>query len=222
MLSNDDRTKIRQDIVVAILGIAVGALTTFVTKFIEAEYAYQRNLKVVEYEGKCASDKLDDSGNHSVECALSIQGRGLKAIKGVELAVTSTPESGAAVKSRGLTTEPDFAPPDPQPQIEGNNLDSGFQAVLLERIKEPQRITWHVAVIAKNPINPETQVQRTVTVRDDDARIEQGGTWRWKRWIPLVALAAAIPLVISFLLLVVLLTFRERGEQGSADDLLNV
>lgn len=213
MLSNDDRSKIRQELVVAILGIVIGALTTFLTKFIESEYQYQRNLKVVEYDGECSKERIGKGNLHTLECTLSVQARGPNAIKGVELSVTAS-DGSAEVKSQKLTSEPNFAPPDPQPQVRGNALDHNFQAVLLERIKEPQQITWTVAISSPNALDAGSEVQRFVTVRDDDARIEQGGSWRWKRWIPFGVLALAVPLVISFFLLVVLIIFHSRNEGG--------
>lgn len=211
MLSNDDRSKIRQEIVVAILGIVIGALTTFLTKFIESGYQYQRTLKVVEYDGECGKERIGKGNLHTLECTLSVQARGPNAIKGVELSVT-TSDSSAEVRSQKLTCEPNFAPPDPQPQVRGNALDHNFQAVLLERIKEPQHITWSVAINSPNALDVTSEVHRFVTVRDDDARIERGGSWRWKRWIPFGVLALVVPLVIAFLLLVVLIVFHSRDE----------
>lgn len=213
MLSNDDRSKIRQELVVAILGIVIGALTTFLTKFVESEYQFQRNLKVVEYDEECGRDRIGNGNTHTLECTLSVQARGLKIIKGVELSVTTSDDS-AEVKSQRLTSEPNFAPPDPPAQVRGNALDHNFQAIFLERIREPQQITWTVVINSRNSLDARSAVQRFVTVKDDDARIERGGSWRWKRWIPFGMLALAIPLVITFLLLVVLIVFHSRNEGG--------
>lgn len=164
----------------------------------------------------CAKDVILSSGTHRVECTLSIQARGLKAIKGVELSVTSNGDA-TPVNVQALRSDPEFAPPDPQPQIKSNALDPGFKAVLLERIKEPQCISWTVTVESKSVINPDSQVHRFVTVRDDDTRIEQGGSWQWKRWIKFGILAATIPL-ISILLLISLLLFSPQKKGVSAHD----
>src|SRR5689334_10890365 len=84
LLTTDDRSQIRREVVIAVLGVIIGALTTFVNKFVETEYLFQRNLKVLEYHDECnAASEREWNGT------LNLRASGLKETKKVHMAVVA-------------------------------------------------------------------------------------------------------------------------------------
>jgi len=207
LFSDDDRSQIRREITLTILGVIVGALTTFVNKFIETEYLFQRNLQVIEYDDNCTSvsDKV-------VSCVLKVKARGLKEIKKVRVAVVTPADAGANITTVSLATAPNFAPPDPSPQLDTSSLDNGVIALFIPKLRDPQGADWEITIKASKPLPPDA-IQRTVSSEDPSARIEEGGGWRWKRWVPIGMFALLLPLAITFILLIVLLIFRPGRER---------
>jgi hypothetical protein len=205
--SDDDRSQIRREITLTILGVIVGALTTFVNKFIETEYLFQRNLQVIEYDDNCTavSDKI-------VSCGLKVKARGLKEIKKIRMAVVTPADASATITTVDLAAAPNFAPPDPSPQFDTSSLDNGVVALLIPRLRDPQGLDWKITIIASKPLLPDA-IQRTISSEDPGARIEEGGGWRWKRWVPIGIFALLLPLAITFILLIVLLIFRPGRER---------
>lgn len=216
MLTDDDQAQIRREIVVAILGIMIGVLTTLFNKIVEAEYQYQRNLRVLEYDEICSHVGLMNQALHTIRCDLAVRASGLKQIRGVHLSVTAQPPAGSktipAVKSLTLALAPSFAPPDPLPQIQTSAVNPAFAAVLAPRMLEPQRLIWTVEISSAEQIDIASQIQRVVSTEDDQARVEEGSGWRWRRWVPLGAWIVVIPLAVITLLLIAMWSFRAPQE----------
>jgi hypothetical protein len=212
-----DRRDIFHELLVAIFGILIGAFSTFFTKFIESEYQYQRNLTVLEYNGNC--DPAPARGNnypHAVDCKLSVKVIGPKPAKGIRLSVlasgnASDSNSVPRVSTKSLVLLPSFAPPDPPPQTESNSLDTGSAAVYATRMREPQQIIWTVTVDSKDTIDLKNQIAPTVTAEDASVQIEDGSSWRWKRWMPVGAIALILPGSVALLLLIAMLLLRKRA-----------
>jgi hypothetical protein len=214
MLTENDRSQIRREISVAILGIIVGVLTTFFTKLIESEYQYQRSLRVIEYEDDCRPAMSSLQPPYAVRCNLMIRASGLKEIKRVRVAVTAQPHDSTVPQVRTVTlmSSPSFAPPDPPPQIESTGVE-GFMAISVPRLRHPQRLTWSVEITSDTPIDVDSQIQRVVSTEDTEARIEEGSAWQWRKWLPLGLLAALIPLIVILLLLTTMWSLRSRPER---------
>lgn len=216
ILTEDDRSHFRRQIVVAIVGVAIGALTTLFTKIIESEYQYQRNLKVIEYKDSCVPD-FSMHNMQAVICKLTLSARGHDEIKQIRLSITTVgvEDSGAVpdVTPVELQTGPNFAPPDPPPQIDQSPSIKGFVALSLSRLREPQKVVWTVKITSDKRIDIDRQIQRVVSTADSRAMIEEGSTWRWTRWVALGSLGIIIPLVIICLLFVAMWSFRKPKER---------
>lgn len=198
LLTNEDRSQIRREVAIAVLGVFIGALTTFVNKFIETEYLFQRNLKVLEYQDGCTANSEKEW-----VCDLELRASGLNEIKGAHMSVVVQGGQEATVQTIGLASFPDFAPPDPAPQTEGSKLDTTYASLTVARLREPQGVTWRVKITSSSALTEKT-IQRVVSSDDPDARIEEGGTWRWKRWIPMGFVGLMVPLVIALILLILM------------------
>lgn len=150
MLRYADRRQILRELFVAILGIVIGAVTTFLNKFIESEYQYERNLNVIEYTGDCMRGRPGDPQYpYAADCTLTLKASGPKPIAGVRLTVTGQP--GSPVVPVSITPTPSFAPPDVQ--VDTNSMDKSSASIYLTRMREPQQITWNVSVNSKSPID---------------------------------------------------------------------
>lgn len=215
MLTTDDRTQLRREIVVAVVGILIGVLTTFFNKLLETEYIYQRNLKVLEYSDECYKTTADT--NLDVTCKLKLKASGLKPIKQIRLSVIAQPSGQNADvlqvdPHKGLVDFPTFAPPYPLPIIADDRAESGFAAVDIPLLRAGQGLQWTVEIKSRHNIDPDRQVFRTVSTGDDTAQIEQGSSWRWRRWTTLGSLSLIIPLVIVVLLLLIAWTLRAQPQ----------
>ena len=206
----------------AILGVAVGALTTFLTKFIEAEFQYQQSLKVLEYADHCSNPEKS-AGFFKANCTITVKAVGKKTIKGIKLNVVSFPNASDAsntepiIRILALNNAPEFFPPDPLPQLSTDASQPGAASVLIERLKEPQQISWKFDVLSIHPIDVETQIQRTVLLQDEDAQAQDGPAWRWKRWSSVLIVGPSSAVVIIVMLLMTMWIFRVRKEETSRD-----
>jgi hypothetical protein len=81
-------------------------------------------------------------------------------------------------------------------------------SIALDRLVEPQVFTWSVDVLSTFAID-DKQIRRTITVQDEDARAEDGSSWRWTRWISSILAALAGSIVIVGLFLLTLWGFRK-------------
>lgn len=185
-LSHAERKDLRKEILIAIVGIGIGALSTVFTKFVESEFAYQASLKVIEYDDSCAEVSLDNSA-HGLRCTLKVEAKGRKTIKGTRLTMIAFPNPAdpmrrqPSVRLRSLAWWPESSPPSPSPQIVTDANQTSSMSVVLDRLIEPQVFTWVVDVRSPAGLD-EKQVQRSITIQDDDARAENGSSWRWRRW----------------------------------------
>lgn len=206
MLGEADGRQLPREVIVAILGVVIGACSTALNRFIESEYQYQRNLTVLQYNDDCQSRSQEHTAYpYLVDCTLSLRASGPNAVNGVRLAVTAP---GLVVTSDRLSQTPNFAPPNPPLQTETNSLDPGFAAVYAARIHDPQALTWNITAASKSPIDANLQIQRTVTTDNDSVQIEDGEAWRWKRWVPVGTVALILPAAVAILLLFAMWTFR--------------
>jgi|SRR5271166_1785566 len=216
-MTNEDGSQLRRELVVAVLGILIGVLTTFFNKILETEYLYQRNLKVLEYSDKCHNVESTSAGSLTV-CTLNLTARGLKPTKKIRVSVTAqssgNEDIAASVETKGLILAPSFAPPDLQ--IDTNAVEKGFAAIELPILKAGQSLQWTVEVKTRKNINLDTQILRTVSTDDESALIEQGSIWRWERWTTLALLSMLVPLVVVILLLLVRVSLRPKTEPHAA------
>jgi hypothetical protein len=208
VLNKADREQIRREVVVAILGVVIGAFTTFLNKFIETEYQYQSNLTVLEYDDSCKAGNYANWA-YDENCSITAKVTGPKTAKGVQVQVVLDEGLEFASDDFNIKTDPSFAPPNPPLNTSLDNGGKVSRSIYLDRLRAPQKVTWDISVVSKNRIDPNTQIARTITSQDEIVQIRGGDAWRWKRWIPVGTLTLALPIIVSMLLLFALWGFRD-------------
>jgi hypothetical protein len=209
--AGDRRAELRNQLLVGIVGILIGALSTAFTKFIESEVAYQNSLKVVEYYESCKSLPPKPAAEFISLCTVTIKPNGRKVIKGVKLTIftKSNPEDSqqrVPTLSMNYFSSPPFWGPTPKVITDANQ--PGIMSVRFDRLLEPQTFSWYVTVSSHFRLE-DIQIAKTVTIEDEDARVEEGSAWRWKRWLPDFAIAGTGLLVVAILFAGVLWALRK-------------
>jgi hypothetical protein len=212
MANDDEKIKVRHELLVAIAGILVGVLGTFFTKVAESEYQYWRDLKMVEFKEDCAPAPSGREGQFRLGCTFVLSAKGKGEISDVRLSVAGGRDN-IEVKTASLESSPYFAPPDPPPQMESWEGNRGSQAIAISRFREPQRVTWRVEFASAEPISGGlNDIQRVVSTTDKEARIDAARGLRITRAITVILLGAGIPLVIILMIVVVWWMLRPKKE----------
>jgi hypothetical protein len=215
-LSDTDRSDFRKQILVAVAGIAVGALSTIFTKSIESEFAYQASLKVVQYDDKCEDITSNKSAPFITRCTITVEAKGRKSIKRIGLKVVAYPNPADPAKTLPIVSmgqfsnSPAFAPQATEPYLPDFQNIPNVRAIILARLIEPQSFTWSVDVSSSYAID-EKRVIRTITIDDEDARAVDGSSWSWTRWLSVVFVILIGLLIVSGIFLLALWAFRHKG-----------